>query len=206
MSILEFWPWVSIFFVRHTWLVTNGFAQEQIQIFHELSFHEDCRRLLGPALPGKPKVDLQWQSAKTEATRTLISWIKQAIYSTTLDANLKQALKTTADPKDVIANTACLKEGLDELLAAFKKENGPKCPVADVEKPMAAAAAEATTSIELADLCTNDQLDGDVENELPRWVEFLEEVFDKFVTLVVYDPSSVTLGQNLLLGLYMLNV
>ena len=106
------------------------------------------------------------------------------------------------DPKDVVTSTQALKDGLDELLAVFKKESGPKCPVVSLEeaKPDAGQAAVAT-SIELSDLVTSKQAEDDTENELPRWVEFLEEMFDKWITLVLHDASSVTLAETLPFGL-----
>ena len=144
-------------------------------------------------------MDLQWQSTKLESTRTLINWMKQALYTTALDSNLKQSLKTSMDPKDVVTNTEALKDGLDELLAVFKKESGPKCPVVvslEEAQPDAGQAAVATC-IELSDLVTSKQAEDDTENELPRWVEFLEEMLDKWITLVLHDASSVTLAETL---------
>lgn len=188
--------------IRHTWLVTNGFGEEQIYMFQELSSHDACRRLLGPALPSQPKVDLQWQSTKLESTRALINWMKQALYTTALDSSVKQSLKTSMDPKDVVTNTQALKDGLDDLLAVFKKESGPKCPAVPVEEPKPDSHQNASaTSVDLGDLVTSQQLEDDRENELPRWVDFLEEMFDKWITLVLHDSSSVTLAQNLSLWL-----
>ena len=172
-------------------------------MFRELSNHETCRRLLGPALANQPKVDLQWQSTKLESTRTLINFMKQVLYTTSLDSTLKQSLRTSQDPKDVVVNTQALKEGLDELLAICKAESGPQCPVVDLDEGFKSNLLDHgnTASIELNELVTSDEMNGDKENELPRWVEFLEEVFDKWITLVLHDPSSVTLAENLSFGL-----
>ena len=110
-------------------MITHGMKEEQINMWKELSDHASCRKLLGG---GTHKVDTQWQSTKMESTRLLISFIKQAVYSSTMDSNMKQSIKSTSDPKDVIQSMQQLKEALDEILAAFKKEAGPQCPA---EKP-----------------------------------------------------------------------
>ena len=90
-------------------------------MWKELQDHDSCRKLLGG---GGTKVDTQWQSTKSESTRLLIQFIKQTIYGSAMDHNIRQSIKNTQDPKDVIANMPTLKDAMDEILAAMKKEAG----------------------------------------------------------------------------------
>ena len=54
-----------------------------------------------------------------------------------------------------------------------------------------------STVVDLQDLVTSEQMKEDKENELPRWVEYLEEVFDKWVKIIINDASSVEVGDTL---------
>lgn len=175
-------------------MITHGMKEEQINMWKELSDHASCRKLLGG---GTHKVDTQWQSTKMESTRLLISFIKQAVYSSTMDSNMKQSIKSTSDPKDVIQSMQQLKEALDEILAAFKKEAGPQCPAEKPHEKDVDMGGAANFHVEIGDLVSKEQQDLDKDNELPRWVEYLEEVYDKWVKLILNDSSSITVAESL---------
>ena len=175
-------------------MITNGMKEEQLNMWKELSDHASCRKLLGG---GAMRVDTQWQSTKTESTRLLISFMKQAIYSSAMDSTMKQSIKSSTDPKDVIQTMQQLKEALDEILTAFKKEAGPQAPEKLQEKDVDMGAGVASLSVEIGDLVSKEQQDLDKDNELPRWVEYLEEVYDKWVKLILNDSSSITLAESL---------
>ena len=133
-------------------MITNGIKEDQLNMWKELSDHASCRKLLGG---GAARVDTQWQSTKTESTRLLISFMKQAIYSSAMDSTMKQSIKSSTDPKDVIQTMQLqLKEALDEILTAFKKEAGPQAPEKLQEKDVDMGAGVASLSVEIGELVT----------------------------------------------------
>ncbi|CAE7707229.1 unnamed protein product [Symbiodinium sp. CCMP2592] len=177
----------------NTWLVSRGFGEEQRAMLSQLLTPESYRKCCGAA---GMKVDTQWMGLKAGSTRLLIQFVKNAIYSQGMDQCLKQAIKNTMDPKDVIQAVQTLKDALDELEACFQKECGPQAPSKKIEDAEPETMDKSFT-VPLGELVTPEQQKLDVEGELSQWQEYLEEIFSQWVSFILNDSSSTTLAENM---------
>lgn len=178
----------------HPWLISHGFSDEHVAVLQSLNDHQKYRALCGG--PGK-RVDTSWQATKRESTRKMINFIGQVVFQRDMDQYIKTALKVSTDPKEVIAAVGHLKESLDEVTAAFKLECGPKPPPSTLEAAQSSAVEEADFEVPLTELVSKEQLELDKDGDLPRWQEFLEETYDKWVKLILNDSSSTTLAEEM---------
>ena len=126
-----------------------------------------------------------------------MQFVKQCVFTCSYDTYIKQAIRTSMDPKEVIANVQHMKDALEEVMAAFKKERGPQAPEKKPEIEEAKHMEEPEFHVPLSQLVTAEQKEKDSENELPRWQEFLEETFDKWTKFILNDASSTTLAEEL---------
>ncbi|CAE7212943.1 unnamed protein product [Symbiodinium sp. CCMP2456] len=179
----------------NTWLVSHGFGEEQRAMLSQLLTPESYRKCCGAA---GMKVDTQWMGLKAGSTRLLIQFVKNAVYSQSMDQYLKQAIKNTMDPKDVIQAVQTLKDALDELQACFQKESGPQAPGKknEIEKAESQVMDKSFT-VPLAELVTPEQEKLDVDGQLSQWQEYLEEVFGQWVSFILNDSSSTTLAESM---------
>ena len=114
-----------------------------------------------------------------------MQFVKQCVFTCSYDTYIKQAIRTSMDPKEVIANVQHMKDALEEVMAAFKKERGPQAPEKKPEIEEAKHMEEPEFHVPLSQLVTAEQKEKDSENELPRWQEFLEETFDKWTKFIL---------------------
>ena len=178
----------------HPWLISHGFSDEHVAVLQSLNDHQKFRALCGG--PGK-RVDTSCQATKRESTRKLINFINQVIFQRDMDQYVKAALNFSTDPKEVIAAVSHLKKSLNEVTAAFKLECGPKIPTSTLEAAQPSTVEDADFEVPLTELVSKEQLDADKDGDLPRWQEFLEETYDKWVKLILNDTSSTSLAAEM---------
>ena len=152
---------------------------------------------------GCVKADLSWQGPLGPTARKCMDYLT-AIYSPTLDPNLKSSLKSTRNPADILTHAPFL-DMVAEINDKYKLENpaeGSKPADGDAGEHDGAPEGDgADVDVQLEHVLTTDQVS--LKDQIQDWFEVCTKKVDVFVKLLPTNAASAVQQGAALAGTFM---